>query len=333
LVLFQACSGGGNGGPSPVASGSIAAKLDPESGCFPLKMNNKTEVLLQCENSVAVWSEKAGLKYLPEAPKEFSISPANILLDLSVRGFSDDGKVLFSLSAPLDYPSIEEIPPYSYLFDGTSYVKLAGDYAAMSDNGQFVAGVNQQNQISLLNKGTPVEIAKLQGLSKVLQVMAVNNRGEIAATVSYGDANHNFLNYYAAKIAGTETTILPPQVRPDINSSSAVDINEAGDVLINTIEQGETFAQRALIVSPNKINDLYASNLSDSTDGRQLNNGNLALFEVNGIMYLYQEGKGSTLLEERIGQAILGLTVVLNDNNQVLIDGEAQNEFLIFQLE
>ncbi len=209
---------------------------------------------------------------------------------------------------------------------------MEGTFDALSDNGQYLAGIGANSQLSLLHNLKPVSVALLPGLSAVFVVKAVNNKGEVAATVSYGDSKHTFSNYYPTKISQTESEIYPPALRPDINSSSAVDINDSGVVLMDSIEQSDNPRGRALIVDSDNITDIFPEKLSADTIGLALNNNNVALFSIDGQVFVYEEGKETKSLEDRVGQAVEGYTYLLNNNNQVLVDGGSDSEFLILNL-
>ena len=335
FVLFigtQACGRGGS--HSPESGVNVPMRLSSGEDCYPRKINNKSEVVLACgDRQVAIWSEKNGIEELPPMPQVFSISPPNILLTFQILGFSDDGKVLLSVTAPFDFPSIEEIPVESYLYDGSSYLRLSGDFRAMSSNGEYLAGLVGDFQPTVLRNLTPMPVVSLPDQTYVIDVMAVNNSGVAIADAYYTDSLHAYLNRYAATFSKDESKILPPPSRPDRNSSSAIDINSAGKILIAfenepSLDVRDSPIFRTSVLSKDgEIEDIYANSPKFvSTLSAGFNDSETAIFtyvdQADDVL-IYRKGKSVTKLQELVklkeGEVITSLISEINDQNEILM--------------
>ncbi len=312
----------------------IVAKLGTGETCAPVKFNNNSEVALQCsDGSIAIWSEGSGIKSLPKLPEVLSILPANVSLDFKISGFSDDGKILLNPTQPLSRPDIEEIPPVSYLYDGKSFVKLDKCFDAISDNGEYLAGREDHLEMYLFHNLNPVNIEALPSNFSVLSVKAVNNAGEILATLAFENSVDSYNNYYAARIGSKELMILSSSVQDDTSSSSAVDINNSGEILIDRLEGLNNPRERVLVVAAGVTTDVYPEDLSVNTVGVSLNDNKTVLFSIEGEVFISEINKPVISIEQRVGHAISSFYYLINDKNQLLVSGEGEGEFYILEID
>jgi hypothetical protein len=208
--------------------------------CYPVKINNKSKVLLTClgeKTTLAIWSENEGLRLITqEMPSVFATSPSDLKLELSPIDFSDDGKILFNLTnfslssvptANFEYTT----PGETYIFDGEKYVTLPGRLNVMSSNGKYFAG-GDESGILIYKDFKKVDLSKVTDLGDIYEVVAINNNGVAVGTTYYNDLVSSYTNNFAVTFSEDGGKILPPPVRPNINLSFARDINSKGDILL-----------------------------------------------------------------------------------------------------
>jgi hypothetical protein len=219
--------------------------LDSGETCYPVKINNKSKVLLTClggnlgeKTTLAIWSEDDGLKLITEEmPVAFATSPSDLKLQLIPIDFSDDGKILFSLTTFSD-PTVVPVgifeyttPSVTHIFDGEKYVTLPGFLYVMSSNGKYFAGTDETG-ILMYKDFKKVDLSKVTDVGNIYQVAAVNNNGIAVGTTYYADLANSYANNFAVKFSEDGGKILPPPIRPDINLSFGNDINSNGEILL-----------------------------------------------------------------------------------------------------
>ena len=242
----------------------IPDSLETGETCSTIKVNNKSKVLLSCSKMgsdviSAIWSEEEGLKLLPgEVPQVFAIQPSNLKLTLYPVDFSDDGKVAFNLvQASVSLVTEYTTEQVSYIHDGEKYVVMPGIFSVMSPNGKYIV-TNSESKYNIYKDFEKIELADLSALGDIYQVSGINNDGVAVGATFYSDIERSYSGNYAVTFSKNGGRLLPPPVRPDINSNQAQAINSNGDILmlVNEVLDG-SIKDDIFGVIPNYRSRLY----------------------------------------------------------------------------
>ncbi len=359
VIALSSCGGGGDGQDSGQDTSKdngkesknysyIPDRLDTGETCYPLKVNNKSKVLLSCskinsEVITAIWSEEDGLKFLPgEVPQVFALEPSNLKLTLYPVDLSDDGKVAFNLVQASD-PFVSEytINPISYIHDGEKYVVIPGYFNAMSPNGEYIVSYSE-TKYNIYKDFEKIELPDLSALGEIIQVSGINNDGVAVGSTYYSELERSYASNYAVTFSKDGGRLLPPPVRPDININQAQAINSNGDILMLVYEILDKPIKDSLNAFQNLRSRLYIVKADDSFEeiftpqegysntSFSINDNSTVVFDQRSLFdftttnfLVYQKDKGVIQLKDAIdlkeGETVEWYDSKVNNKNEMII--------------
>jgi hypothetical protein len=355
VTALSSCGGGNGSEDSITGTGKesnqysyIPDRLDTGESCFPIKINNKSKVLLGCslidsEVIPVIWSEEEGLKFLPgEVPQVFAAEPNNLKLSLYPADLSDDGKVTFNLFLrSSSFVGGYTESPVSYVHDGQKYVPISGSLAVMSPNGKYIVTLGE-SKYNIYKDFEKIELPDLSGLGEIYQISGINNDGVVVGSTFYSDLEHSFSGNYAVTFSKDGGRLLPPPVRPDININQAQAINSNGDILMLVNEVLDTPIMDSFGGFQNYLSRLYVVRVDDSfveisppeddhsNISFSISDNSVVVFDqrpfldlTNNNILVYQEDKGVKQLKDSIdlmqGESLEWYVSGVNDKNEMII--------------
>lgn len=366
VTALSSCGGGGDSqdsGQDPSKDTGKESKnysyipdtLETGETCYPLKINNKSKVLLTCSKAgsnviAAIWSEEEGLKFLPgEVPQVYATEPSNLKLLLYPKDLSDDGKVFFDLLQATDslssFVTQYNAPDISYVHDGEKYIPFEGVNATVSPNGEYiVAYVNSESKYNIYKNFKKIELPDLSALGDIYQINGINNDGVVVGTTYYSDIERSYSSNYAVTFSKDGARLLPPPNRPDKNSNQAQSINSNGDILMlvyealdkpvrNSIGDENGFRNRLYIVkADDSFEELFPGQENNSNYGFSISDNQTVIFNqiplytdlpFNTVDLIYQKDKGVIQVKDAIdlkeGEAYEWSDSRVNNKNEIIV--------------